>query len=48
MYIMPEAEILEIETQGFLATSLGGNDETILNGGDNNGEGGDNFDPSLY
>lgn len=48
-YIIPEAEILEIETQGFLAASLGNDgDDTILNGGDDNGEGGEHFNPDLY
>ena len=49
LYVCPEAEILEIETQGFLASSLGGqNDDTILNGDDDNKYGGDDFDPSKF
>jgi len=48
LYLQPEIEVLEIETEGFLATSIGGDDDTTLNSGDDNGEGGENFDPNLY
>jgi hypothetical protein len=47
-YVQPETEVVELETVGFLASSIGGDDDTTLNGGDDNGEGGDNFDPGLY
>lgn len=49
LYFTPELEIVELETMGMLATSLGGdNDDTVLNNGDDNGEGGENFDPNLF
>ena len=48
IYFSPEAEIVEIETQGFIAASLGGSsDDNVLNK-DDNGEGGENFNPDLF
>lgn len=48
-YEMPEAEIISLETVGFLAASLGGDsDDNTLNGGNDNGEGGENFNPDLF
>lgn len=48
-YEIPELEILELETQGFLAASLGGDgDDNDLTNHDDNGEGGENFDPNLF
>jgi hypothetical protein len=49
LYEMPEIEIVELETAGFLAGSINDdNDPPALNGGDDNGEGGENFDPNLF
>lgn len=47
-YLNPEIEILELETVGMLASSLGGqNDDTVL--GDNTSTPvGDDFDPGNY
>lgn len=48
-YLIPEVEVVEVETQGMLASSPNGlNDDNVLNGGDDNGEGGENFDPSKF
>lgn len=47
-YVMPETEVVELETQGMLAASPGGlADDPNLNGNDQ-GEGGDKFDPDLF
>ena len=49
LYLTPEIEVVEFETQGMLASSPSGlNDDNVLNGGDDNGEGGENFDPNLF
>lgn len=48
-YEMPEIEIVELKTAGFLAGSINDdNDPGSLNGGSDNGEGGENFDPNLF
>lgn len=48
IYLTPETEILEIETLGMLATSLGGqNDDNVIGSGDSTPVG-DDFDPSKY
>lgn len=47
-YVMPEIEAIEIETQGMLAASLGGDsDENTLGGGDSESVG-DDFNPDNY
>lgn len=49
LYEMPEIEIVELETAGFLAGSINDdNDPGSLNGGDDNGEGGEHFDPGMF
>ena len=47
-YVMPETEIVLVETQGMLAASLGGDsDENVIGSGDKDPVG-DDFDPSKY
>lgn len=49
LYVCPDAEILEIELQGFLAASIGSDDDnTLNNNGDDNGLGGEHFDPGAF
>ena len=48
-YVMPETEVVELETIGMLAGSPGGlSDDNVLNGKDEDGEGGENFDPNNF
>lgn len=49
LYLKPETEIIELETLGMLAGSPNGlGDDNTLTGHDDNGEGGENFDPNMF
>ncbi len=49
-YLVPESKVITIEIKNnILAGSIPGlDDDNTLNGGDDKGQGGENFDPSLY
>ncbi len=50
LYLEPESKVFTVEIQNsILAGSIPGlEDDNTLNGGDDKGQGGENFDPSLY
>lgn len=49
LYEIPEVEILELETVSLLAESLGGDgDDNDLTNHEDNGEGGENFNPDMF
>lgn len=48
-YLIPESTVITLEIKNsILSGSFGSNDPEPLNGGNDNGEGGENFDPNLY
>ena len=48
LYVMPETEIVLVETQGMLAASIGGaDDDNTIGSGDKNPVG-DDFNPDNY